>query len=145
MKKFKVYAKINSDSYITTIDSSAFLTDLIDWLEIDEGSGDKFHHAQGNYFDKPLKTENGVYQYKLEDGVVRECTAEELAEQEAEENKPTTPTAPRNITAGEYITVNGVLYKATANIPNGGAIITGHNAEETTVEVQLYELTQKGE
>ena len=83
MKKFKVYAKINSDSYITAIDSSAFLTDLIDWLEIDEGSGDKFHHAQGNYFDKPLKTENGVYQYKLEDGVVRECTAEEFAEQEA--------------------------------------------------------------
>ena len=86
MKKFKVYAKINSDSYITAIDSSAFLTDLIDWLEIDEGSGDKFHHAQGNYFDKPLKPENGVYQYKLEDGTARECTAEELAEQEAEEN-----------------------------------------------------------
>ena len=62
--------------------------------------------------------------------------------------KPTAETAVianRNITAGEYITVNGILYKATANIPNGGAIITGQNAEETTVEEQLYELTQKGE
>lgn len=54
------------------------------------------------------------------------------------------PVAPRNITAGEYITVNGVLYKATANIPHGEPIITGQNAVETTVEQQLYEL-MKGE
>lgn len=53
-------------------------------------------------------------------------------------------TANRNIMAGEYITVDGVLYKATTNIPNGGAIITGQNAEETTVEAQLYVLNQKG-
>lgn len=52
--------------------------------------------------------------------------------------------APWNITAGEYITVNGTLYKATANIPNGEPIITGQNAIKTTVEAQLMEL-QKGE
>ena len=50
------------------------------------------------------------------------------------------PTAPRNIIAGEYITANGVLYKATSNIPNGEPIITGQNAIETTVEEQLAEL-----
>jgi hypothetical protein len=44
------------------------------------------------------------------------------------------PNAPRNITAGEYITVNGILYKATSNIPNGEPIITGQNAVETTIE-----------
>ena len=54
------------------------------------------------------------------------------------------PVANRNVMAGEYITVGGVLYKATANIPNGGNIITGQNAVVTTVEEQLYELT-KGE
>ena len=53
-------------------------------------------------------------------------------------------TAPRNVTAGEYITVNGTMYKATANIPNGEPIITGQNAIETTIEEQLFELT-KGE
>lgn len=52
--------------------------------------------------------------------------------------------APRNITAGEYATVNGTMYKATENIPNGEPIITGQNAVETTIEEQLYELT-KGE
>lgn len=50
------------------------------------------------------------------------------------------PVAPRNIIAGEYVTVNGVLYKATENIPNGEHIIVGQNAIETTVEAQLYEL-----
>jgi hypothetical protein len=54
------------------------------------------------------------------------------------------PAAPRNITEGEYITVNGVMYKAITNIPNGEPIITGQNAVETTIEQQLYELA-KGE
>ena len=54
------------------------------------------------------------------------------------------PVAPRNITSEEYITIDGVLYKATANIPNGECIITGQNAIETTVEEQLAELA-KGE
>lgn len=50
----------------------------------------------------------------------------------------------RNITEGEYITVDGVMYKAITNIPNGAPIITGQNAIETTVEEQLAELA-KGE
>lgn len=54
------------------------------------------------------------------------------------------PVAYRNVVAGEYITVDGVLYKATANIPNGEPIIVGQNAVATTVEEQLYEMT-KGE
>ena len=142
---YKVYVKTDSNGYITAVDSSAFLTDLTGWIEIDEGDGDKYHHAQGNYLSKPIMTDSGVWQYKLEDGAVRECTSNEIAAQEAETNKPVTPIVPRNVTAGEYITANGTLYKATANIPNGGDIITGQNAEETTVEAQLYELTQKGE
>ena len=52
-------------------------------------------------------------------------------------------TAPHNILAGEYVTINGVLYLATENIPNGESVIVGQNAIVTTVEEQLYEL--KGE
>lgn len=59
--------------------------------------------------------------------------------------KPSTlPVAPRNITEGEYITIGGVMYKATTNIPNGANIITGQNAVVTTIEEQLYEM-MKGE
>lgn len=52
--------------------------------------------------------------------------------------------APRNIFAGECITIKGTMYKAILNIPNGECIITGQNAIETTIEEQLAELA-KGE
>jgi hypothetical protein len=52
-------------------------------------------------------------------------------------------TAPHNIMEGEYVTIDGVLYMATQNIPNGEPVIVGQNAIVTTVEAQLLEL--KGE
>lgn len=52
------------------------------------------------------------------------------------------PVAPRNIVEGEYITIDGVFYKAITNIPNGGAVIEGQNVVVTTIEEQLYELTK---
>lgn len=137
-----VYIKTNSSGCITDVNSSAFLSDVTGWAEIDSGYGDKYHHAQGNYFPKPIITDAGAYRYKLVDDKPMECTAEEITEQE-EANKPKT-VAPRNITEGEYITINGVMYKATTNIPNGEQIITGQNAIETTIEEQLAELA-KGE
>ena len=73
-----VYVKINSVGYITAVNSSAFLTDTSGCTEIDRGSGDKYHHAQGNYFPLPLMTEDGAYRYKLADGKPVECTPEEI-------------------------------------------------------------------
>lgn len=87
MKPYIVYVKTNSNGYITTVDSSAFLTDTTDWVEIDSGYGDKYHHAQGNYFPEPIMTMGGAYRYKLVSGKVVECTAEEIKAQE-EANRP---------------------------------------------------------
>lgn len=82
-----VYVKTNSEGYITAVNSSAFLDDITDWIEIDSGYGDKYHHAQGHYFTKSVMTMSGVYYYKLVDDIVVECTDEEIAAQE-EANKP---------------------------------------------------------
>lgn len=82
-----VYVKPNENSYITAVNSSAFLTDTTGWVEIDSDYGDKYHHAQGNYFPESIFTEGGAYRYKLVDGKPVECTPEEIAEQE-EANKP---------------------------------------------------------
>lgn len=142
MPPYIVYAKTNSGGYITAVNSSAFLTDTTEWVEIDSGYGDRYHHAQGNYLPKPIITEAGVYRYKLVGGRVTECSASEILEQEAAARMAELPIAPRNIIEGEYITVGGVLYKATDNIPAGERIITGQNATETTYEEQLYELTR---
>ena len=84
---YVVYVKINNSGYITAVNSSAFLEDVTEWVEIDSGFGDKYHHAQGNYFPKPIMTMGGAYCYKLIDGEVVECTADEIKAQE-EANKP---------------------------------------------------------
>lgn len=91
MEPYIVYARTNSSGHITTVNSSAFLTDTTGCTEIDSGYGDKYHHAQGNYFSQPIRTMGGAYRYKLVDGKPVECTAEEIAAQE-EALKPV-PTA----------------------------------------------------
>lgn len=73
----KVYIKVNENNVITSINSEMFLSDTTDWLLIDEGDGDNFTHAQGNYLDKPIIDEYGVYQYKYENGEIVERTLEE--------------------------------------------------------------------
>lgn len=75
----KVYAQVDSNNIIKEINSSIFITDLIGWIQIDEGQGDKYAHAQGNYFpeDKPLMDLQFRYNYKLVDGKVTELTEEE--------------------------------------------------------------------
>lgn len=62
-KKHKVYIKIDSNNNIIDVKSDVFLKDTKNWIEIDEGFGDKFAHAQSQYFDKPL-IENGKYNYQ---------------------------------------------------------------------------------
>ena len=80
--EYIVYVRPDENVYITAVNSSEFLSDTTGWVEIDRGYGDKYHHAQGNYFETPIITEGGAYRYKLVDGEVVECTAEEIAKQE---------------------------------------------------------------
>ena len=77
-----VYVKTDDLGYIVAVNSSAFLTDTTGWTVIDEGTCDRYHHAQGNYFQESIITEGGAYRYKLVDGVPTECTAEEISAQE---------------------------------------------------------------
>lgn len=89
--EYIVYVKPNENGYITAVNSSAFLTDNTEWVEIDSGYGDKYHHAQGNYLPESIVTDGGAYRYKLVDGEAVECTAEEIAQQEKdleEQSKP---------------------------------------------------------
>lgn len=73
-----VYVRADGEGRITSINSSAFLPDPTGWVEIDRGFGDKYHHAQGNYFPQPIMDERGIYRYKLVDGKAQERTQEEI-------------------------------------------------------------------
>lgn len=110
MQPYIVYARVNDTGRIISIDSSAFLSDTTGWTEIDSGYGDRFHHAQGNYFPQPLYDERGICRYKAyqfvdapagkiiarffkngEEYVILERTQEEMdADYTPTEVKPTT-------------------------------------------------------
>ena len=73
MDKYGVYVLVVNRGTVININSSAFLENTSGWIKVDEGAGDKYHHAQNNYLEKPLYdiTDVGVvYNYKLVDGEV---------------------------------------------------------------------------
>lgn len=75
---YRVFALADERDRIIDINSDAFLTDTAGWTQIDEGTGDRFHHAQGNYLPGPLYDERGIPRYKLVDGKAQERTQEEI-------------------------------------------------------------------
>lgn len=77
IKKFDVYVKTDSRNCIREVNSSAFVSP--DWgTEIDQGIGDRYHHAQGNYLGRPLYTKDGIPRYKLVEGKAVERTEAEI-------------------------------------------------------------------
>lgn len=91
MAQCTVYIKHDEQNRITAVNSSAFLFSVDGWVQIDEGRGDKYHHAQGNYFPDTLTDENGVYRYIYTpegETLWRERTPEEMA---ADMPEPETP------------------------------------------------------
>lgn len=77
IEKDRVLVRTDSENRVTAINSSGF-ADGDGWIQIDEGYGDKYHHAQNNYLPKPLTDERGVYRYKLVDGLVAQRTQAEM-------------------------------------------------------------------
>lgn len=77
-KTYAVLVRTDEQDRIIAINSSAFVTDVDGWVQIDEGDGDRYHHAQGNYLPMPLTDDRGVYRYKLADGHAVERTQAEM-------------------------------------------------------------------
>lgn len=71
-KPIKVYMKVNTNNEIIEVGSSVFIKDTTGWIEIDEGYGDKYAHAQSQYFDKPIMNEDGTYNYSFIDDKIVE-------------------------------------------------------------------------
>ncbi len=89
--KSRVFILTDDNNIVTRIEGEYTLPqDLTDWIQIDEGYGDKYNLAQTHYLEKGLTTEDGIYQYKYENEEVVERTAEEIeADREAVPIVPT--------------------------------------------------------
>ena len=91
---YKVYARLDSAGNITAVHSSAFLDDHTDWTLIDEGTGDRYHHAQGHYLPDGLHTSDGIPRYHWDGTQVIQRTEEEIEEDRAA--IPAPPVSPTN-------------------------------------------------
>lgn len=76
--EYKVYVRADAAGRIIEINSSAFLQNATGWVQVDEGTGDHYHHAQGNYFPTPLRDDRGICRYKLVDSKAAERTQAEM-------------------------------------------------------------------
>ena len=77
--KSKVYVKTDDLDRITRCEGGYTTpSDLTGWVQIDEGTGDRYNLCQSHYFDGGLYTVDGIPRYKLEDGRAVERTAEEI-------------------------------------------------------------------
>ena len=68
----KVYIKTTENNEICEINSEIFLEDTTGYIMVDEGSGDKYAHAQSNYLEKRIYDDQGRYNYKYIDGKITE-------------------------------------------------------------------------
>lgn len=50
-KPIGVYAKYDENGNIKEVNSDIFITDFAGWTKIDEGYGDRYAHAQSQYFN----------------------------------------------------------------------------------------------
>ena len=91
---YKVYAHLDSAGNITAVHSSAFLDDHTDWTLIDEGTGDRYHHAQGHYLPDGLHTSDGIPRYHWDGTQAIQRTVEEIEEDRAA--IPAPPVSPTN-------------------------------------------------
>lgn len=72
IEKTKVYIETDENNHIIEVFSSDFKEPTATSILIDEGNGDKYRHAQSQYFEKPLVGEFGNYNYKFENYLVKE-------------------------------------------------------------------------
>ena len=75
----RVYIKTDADGKIIRCDGGYTTPlDLIGWIEIDKGYGDRFNLCQTHYFDGGLYTDDGFCRYKYVDDVIVLRTPEEI-------------------------------------------------------------------
>lgn len=78
-EKSKVYIQIDADGRILRCDGGYTTpSDLTGWIEIDEGTGDKYNLCQSHYFVGGLYTMDGIPRYRWDGSAAVERTEKEL-------------------------------------------------------------------
>lgn len=140
---FKVYIKVDTQGRILQCEGGytmSNISDISEWIFIDEGTGDRYNLCQSQYFDGGLYTEDGICRYVYSNG---NCRLRTDAEIEADRKAQNIRRADRDYDPGEYMTLDGVLYKVVLPILSGTQITPGTNVEATTIEAEMAILNKE--
>lgn len=81
MYKSKVYVLLDKNNRIIRCEGGytmSNITNIDEWIFIDEGQGDKYNLCQSHYFEGGLYTVDFIPRYKLVDGAPELRTDEEI-------------------------------------------------------------------
>ena len=120
--KSKVYVLLDGDRIVRCEGGYTTPDDLTGWIEIDEGTGDKYNLCQSHYFDGGLYTMDGIPRYRWDGTQAVERTEEELEADRAaiQEPKPS-KTVEARLTALEAEAEQAKADREALNILLGGA------------------------
>lgn len=97
-------------------------SDLTGWIEIDEGTGDKYNLCQSHYFDGALYTVDGIPRYKWDGSAAVLRAEEELeADRAAIPDPKPSKTVEDRLTALESEAEQAKADRKALNILLGGA------------------------
>ena len=120
--KSRVYIQTDNQGRILRCEGGytmSNISDISEWIFIDEGTGDKYNLCQSNYFAGGLYTEDGICRYVYSNG---NCRLRTDAEIEADRKAQSVRRADKDYDSGEYITIDGALYKVVLPIFPGTQI-----------------------
>ena len=121
--KSKVYIQTDTEGRILRCEGGYTTpSDLTDWTEIGEGTGDRYNLCQSHYFDGGLYTMDGIPRYRWDGSAAVERTEEELEADRAAipEPKPS-KTVEARLTALEAEAEQAKADRDALNILLGGA------------------------
>lgn len=139
----KVYIKVDAQNRILRCEGGytmSNISDISEWIFIDEGVGDRYNLCQSQYFDGGLYTEDGVCRYVYSNS---NCRLRTDAEIDADRKAQSIRRADKDYEVGEYLTLDGTLYKVVLPILSGTQITPGTNVEATTIETEMAILNKE--
>ena len=121
--KSKVYIQIDNQGRILRCDGGYTTpADLTGWIEIDEGTGDKYNLCQSHYFVGGLYTMDGIPRYRWDGSAAVLRTEEDLeADRAAIPDSKPSKTVEDRLTALEAEAEQAKADREALNILLGGA------------------------
>ena len=121
--KSKVYIQADEEGRILRCEGGYTTpSDLTGWIEIDEGTGDKYNLCQSHYFDGGLYTMDGIPRYRWDGSAAVLRTEEELeADRAAIPDPKPSKTVEARLTALEAEAEQAKADREALNILLGGA------------------------